>query len=347
MLGAHPTLLVSLYKGCSPILSAHSPAIMAFMAAPGYQPVYNPAIPFRNPIYGGLRSGMSVYIQGMIPHHVNRFSVNFSCGQFDGTDIAFHFNPRFDGRDTVVFNTFQSGSWGPEERKNDGIPFRKGGHFELVFLVNPGSFQVNVNGFPFYEYRHRIPLERVQCVHVAGDVTIQSLTVVGGGGGMATLPSFPTGGPAPGFPNMSLPVMGGPVYNPPVPYNGMMPGGMCSKKTVVVRGFVPVGAQRLNINFSVSSSNEIALHFNPQINQNSVVRNSFLGGSWGQEEQKHPFNPFLPGQYFDISIRCGDDRYKIYVNGQHFCDYKHRFPAFHLIDQLQIDGDVVLSLVQY
>ncbi|XP_063287309.1 galectin-4-like [Pelobates fuscus] len=325
---------------------------MAFVAAPGYQPVYNPALPFRNPIYGGLRPGMSVYIQGVIPHHVHRFAVNFSCGQYDGTDIAFHFNPRFDGKDHVVFNSFQSGSWGPEERRHDGFPLHKGRHFELVFIVNMGGYQVNVNGLPFYEYRHRIPIERVQCVHVDGDVTIQSLTVVGGGGymggGAATLPSFPPGGgQMPGFPGGNLPILGGPTYNPPVPYFGMMPGGLSSKRTVIVRGFVPMGAQKFVINFKVTSTNEIALHFNPRMNENAVVRNSLLRGSWGNEERNVPFNPFLPGQYFDISIRCGNHRFKIYVNGQHFCDYGHRYSAFQMVDGLEIDGNVVLSLVQF
>ncbi|KAM8952254.1 galectin-4-like [Pelodytes ibericus] len=329
---------------------------MAFIAAPGYQPVYNPSIPFRHPIYGGLRAGMSVYIQGLVPHHVNKFAVNFSCGQYDGTDIAFHFNPRFDGKNRVVCNSFSGGSWGREEKKKDSFPFHKGQHFELVIFVNGANYQVNVNGSRFYEYIHRVPLERVQSVHVEGDVTIQSLSVVGGaaqmGGGVMPLPGYPAGNlpgvmPLPGYPAGNLPVMGGPTYNPQVPYFAQMPGGMTANRTVVVRGFIPLGAQRFHINLKVTTTNDIALHFNPRMGENSVVRNSQLRGSWGHEERSQPFNPFMPGQYFDISIRCGPARFKIFVNGQHFCDFAHRLPSFQMIDGLEIGGNVVLSLVQF
>ncbi|XP_063794662.1 uncharacterized protein LOC134949898 [Pseudophryne corroboree] len=335
-------------------------ADMAFVPAMGYQPVYNPSIPHRSPIHGGLQLGMSVYIQGSIPHHINRFHVNFCCGQqYNGTDIAFHFNPRFDGKNKVVFNTFQSGSWGSEEKKKDGFPFHKGGHFELVFLVNLSGFQVNVNGSPFYEYRHRIPIQRVDSLIVDGDVSLRSVTIVGGGGPV-TAPSFPPGGgsiiapayppggavPLPGYPPMNLPVMGGPVYNPPVPYFGNIPGGVSPKRTFVVRGFIPQGGSRFHVNFNTSSG-ETALHLGVRIHENAVVRNSKLGGAWGPEERHMSFNPFIQGQYFDISIRCGNGRYKIFVNGQQFCDYVHRFQHLQIINTLEIAGDVVLSLVQF
>lgn len=83
-----------------------------------------------------------MYILSFALFLFHSFAVNMGCGQYDGTDIALHFNPRFEGRDTVVFNTFQSGSWGGEERKNEGIPFRRGNPFEMAILVQPGSYQV-------------------------------------------------------------------------------------------------------------------------------------------------------------------------------------------------------------
>lgn len=71
--------------------------------------------------------------------------MNFAVGQGDGADVAFHFNPRFDGWDKVVFNTMQSGQWGKEEKKKS-MPFHKGKHFELVFMVMPEHYKV---GAPF------------------------------------------------------------------------------------------------------------------------------------------------------------------------------------------------------
>lgn len=74
-------------------------------------------------------------------HYHNRFHLNLQCGEFDGCDIAFHFNPRFDLWDKVIFNTFQNGAWEGEEKVRE-MPFRKGEHFELVIVVNSEGYQV-------------------------------------------------------------------------------------------------------------------------------------------------------------------------------------------------------------
>lgn len=127
------------------------------------------------------------------------------------------------------------------------------------------------------------------------------------------------------------------------------------------------------INFKVGSSGDLALHINPRLNEGSVVRNSFLNGSWGAEERKVSYNPFGPGQFFDVSlgslsllpskasvlalascpplslqlsIRCGMDRFKVYANGQHLFDFSHRLSAFQRVDMVEIQGDVTLSYVQ-
>lgn len=55
------------------------------------------------------------------------------------------------------------------------------------------------------------------------------------------------------------------------------------------------------INFKVGSSGDIALHINPRMGE-GVVRNSFMNGSWGSEERKISYNPFGPGQFFDVSL---------------------------------------------
>uniref|UniRef100_A0A670Z5B9 Galectin n=1 Tax=Pseudonaja textilis TaxID=8673 RepID=A0A670Z5B9_PSETE len=74
----------------------------------------------------------------------SRFRVNFACGQHEGGDIPFHFNPRFDGKDKTVLNTFQSGRWGNEEIHE--MPFRKHEHFEIIFIVNDVGYQVGTPG---------------------------------------------------------------------------------------------------------------------------------------------------------------------------------------------------------
>ncbi|KAM6973015.1 galectin-4-like [Aplochiton taeniatus] len=346
---------------------------MSFVAPPGYQPIYSPNIPYLGPIYGGLRPGMSIYIQGSIPHHMKRFNLNLLCGEMEGSDIAMHVNPRFDGWDKVVFNSYENGTWGHEHKTHD-MPFSKGEAFEMVVIVTAEGYQIKVNGRDFHHFAHHIPVERVCALQIAGEVIIQTINVIGGGmgGGMGGYPAggsgggmgggypgdmgggmgggYPGGmggGMGGGYPG-GMGVMGGqPMYNPPVPYSNMIPGGMSSKRTIIIRGMVPYGADRMSINFMVSGSREIAFHMNPRVREGMVVRNSMIGGVWGQEERELSLNPFMEGQYFDMSIRCGNQRFKVFVNGQHMCDFFHRYQAFTQIDMLEITGDVQISYIHF
>ncbi|EPQ20081.1 Galectin-4 [Myotis brandtii] len=346
---------------------------MAFVPAPGYQPTYNPTLPYNKPIPGGLSVGMSIYIQGVASEHMKRFSVNFVAGQGPGADIAFHFNPRFDGWDKVVFNSQQGGQWGSEEKKRSmpfrkgtpfelvfmvlpehykqggqwgseekkrSMPFRKGTPFELVFMVLPEHYKVVINGNPFYEFGHRLPLQMVTHLQVDGDLELQSINFIGG-------QPAPSQGSGCKPPLSNLPTMEGPpIFNPTVPFTGKLQGGLTARKTIIVKGYVPPTGKSFAINFKVGSSGDLALHINPRLAEDTVVRNSYLNGSWGSEEKKISYNPFGRGQYFDLSIRCGIDRFKVYGNGQHLFDFSHRLSAFQRVDILEIEGDVTLSYVQ-
>ncbi|XP_034150233.1 galectin-4 isoform X2 [Esox lucius] len=300
-----------------------------FVAPPGYQPIYNPCIPYIGPINGGLRSGMSIYIQGVVPHHVTRFHMSLMCAEMDGSDVGFHISPCFQGWDKVVFNHFEGGRWGSEE-KTHHMPFRKGEAFEMVITVIQEGFQVKVNGKHFHMFNHRLAIERICALQIGGDISIQTINVIGGGfpaggypggqmgggypggmaggmgGGMAVAmedgmpggmgvvmeggmgggypggmgvgiaggypggpggypggpggypcgpggypggPGGYPGGPG-GYPDGNMPVViGQPIFNPTVPFSSLIPGGMSHKKTIIIRGMIPLGANRLSIYF--------------------------------------------------------------------------------------------------
>ncbi|XP_070827011.1 galectin-4-like [Chaetodon trifascialis] len=354
---------------------------MSFLAPPGYQPIYGPTIPYLGPIFGGLREGSSIYIQGSIPENITRFHVNLLCGESESSDIALHFNPRFDGWDKVVFNTFQNDCWESEERIHN-MPFCKGEAFEIVIMATLQGYQIRVNGNDFYNFQHRMPLERVCAMHIGGDVFIQTINVIGGacmgggmgggfpgvgmgggfpgdmGGGMGVgfpgggmgggYPGGMGGGMGVGFPGSALPGMGGlPDFNPMVPYSNVIPGGFFPKRTVIIRGMLPFGADRVSINFMMSGSRDIAFHISVRLGEGIVVRNSMFGGSWGSEERELGFNPFMEGQFFDMSVRCGNHRFKVYVNGQHLFNFCHRWRSFNEIDTLEINGDVQISYIHF
>lgn len=56
-----------------------------------------------------------------------------------------------------------------------------------------------------------------------------------------------------------------------------------------------------SLNFQCDpSGDEIAYHFNPRHDEEAVVRNSKIGGDWGDEERDIPHFPFHPGNFFDM-----------------------------------------------
>ncbi|XP_051632461.1 LOW QUALITY PROTEIN: galectin-4-like [Manacus candei] len=319
---------------------------MAFVPAPGYLPAYNPPLPYVAPVAGGLHPGMAIYVQGVVAHHAKSFCVNLTSGPEEGSDVALHVNPRFSGG-VLVLNSRRGKHWGDEQRQ-DPQPLHPGGPFELVINVTPHGYRLLVNGSHYAEFPHRLPPESVGAVTVSGDLELHSASVLGGGGPCAPqcVPDMPQA--IPSYPNFNLPVMGQPpTFHPSVPFVATIPGGLVPKKTIVVKGFIPPDSNRFHINLRAGPGGDILLHLNPRPADGVLVRNSHLGGSWGQEERDVPHNPFQRGRYFDLSIRCGNHRFKVFVEGQPLFDYNHRVPAGPHVDTLEIDGDVVLSYVHF
>uniref|UniRef100_A0A8D2LRT2 Galectin n=1 Tax=Varanus komodoensis TaxID=61221 RepID=A0A8D2LRT2_VARKO len=254
-------------------------------------PYYKPSLPFTGPIYGGLRDGQMVVISGSILPSCKRFQVNFQCGmsQAPRSDIAFHFNPRFDDGNCVVANSFERGSWQHEERKNE-MPFRKGQAFEIRFLVTNSSFMVAVDGKRFLEFRHRISLFRVDTIGVSGGLDVASISFQS--------PMVATVWPAASVPMVHSPFPPGPAYLP-VPYRVSIMGGIFPSKSIIVEGTPHTGATRFHINLKAGCNT--VFHLNPRFNENVIVRNAKFNNSWGSEERFLPSGmPLSRGQPFSI-----------------------------------------------
>ncbi|MEQ2276878.1 hypothetical protein XENORESO_013584 [Xenotaenia resolanae] len=100
------------------------------------------------------------------------------------------------------------------------------------------------------------------------------------------------------------------------------------------------------VNLCNSKAENIALHLNPRMKSGVFIRNSYLDGSWGQEERELPFFPFSPGEYFEILLLCQPHQFKLAVNGSHLFAYRHRVQDLSSIDELEIMGDLELSDVK-
>jgi len=124
-----------------------------------------------------LHPGSRISLQGFINPGAQRFEVNLLNGYSGDSDIAFHFNPRFD-QQQIVKNWRINGQWQQEE--NTPIPYglQPGQPFNIHIYCHHDRYQVLVQNQQFLEFRHRIPVGAVTAVQVKGDVSFTGVQTV-------------------------------------------------------------------------------------------------------------------------------------------------------------------------
>lgn len=96
-----------------------------------------------------------------------------------------------------------------------------------------------------------------------------------------------------------------------------------------------------------NSNKDIVFHFNPRLRQNYAVRNSRLGGRWGEEETISLTNfPFVRGEEFVIVVFVTRKQFMVAVNGHHFCSYAVKLPL-SAITGIEVCGNVDIYGVEY
>ncbi|XP_070082528.1 galectin-5-like isoform X2 [Equus caballus] len=129
------------------------------------------------------------------------------------------------------------------------------------------------------------------------------------------------------------------------PYFNCIVDGLKYSKRVMVSGTVLPNAQWFYIN--LRSGCDIAFQLKTCFNDNTVIRNTQINGTWGSEERGLPGEmPFTQGWSFSVGIKCEEHCLKVEVDGQHLCDYDHRLKDLPSIDVLEVKGHVQLTHVQ-
>jgi len=339
----------------------------------------NPRVPLTWQL-GNLTDGLSILIDGFAPHNSDRFSINLQTGSAtnDSSDILFHFNPRF-GQKEIIRNARFGGIWGSEE-KHGGMPLMKNRRFQLQILVEPQQYTVQIDGRTYCHFPHRAHFGLANTLVCDGNLTLNKVSyrrafspqppmppVVGptapvfpglpidlpGPGGFPSgciPPPYPSGPiPPPVYPGGFPPNPHMPIVNPKLPLTTAIPGGMALGRMVVANCRVKPSAQRFKINLQFGTSgSDIALHFNPRYNPETVVLNSKVGNSWGNEE-RHPLPVGLKqkGANVEIRIVLNVEDFHIFVNGVFFATFCHRVACAQPLDTLHIAEDCEVNNVTF
>ncbi|XP_052058661.1 uncharacterized protein LOC127698939 isoform X1 [Mytilus californianus] len=264
-------------------------------------------------IPNGLHPGKQFIMRGRVTWGTEAFAINLQQDTDpQGGDIAFHFNPR-PSQGEVIRNSCTGGDWQDEEKDQPHFPFEDGRSFILRIEVTASEFRTYVNGKPYINYSHRVDLGNVHFLHLTDGAEYYDITFVDRYG---------------------------------LPYRTEIPGGMQVGKAVRIRG-AGMDNEPFSINFGCDCENETcAFHFNPRPNEGVVIRNANLGG-WGDEERDYEADfPFSPGQYFDALFVCTDDKYHVYVNGEHFTDFNHRCGVPD-VSHFHVQGNMDIKDVEY
>ncbi|XP_037097338.1 galectin-8-like [Syngnathus acus] len=73
----------------------------------------------------------------------------------------------------LVMNSYLSGKWGKEERKQGtSFPFGRGQFFEMIVKCTAKFFNMTINGDVHLSYKYRAPVAKIDRVGAKGNVTL-------------------------------------------------------------------------------------------------------------------------------------------------------------------------------
>ncbi|XP_049834573.1 galectin-6-like isoform X1 [Schistocerca gregaria] len=304
--------------------------------------ISRPGVPYVGELPVVLQPGRMVLVQGRVTPNAIRFSVNLACGSEPTSDIALHVNPRFDER-RLVRNVRMAGTWG-EEESSASWPFPMGRQlpFALLIYATTDVYYIAINGRHYCTYTHRIPLQKVQVVHISGDVEVDLLEY-------RRVEIYPEQYPGYKNPTVKIPMNKSlrDEHEDPLdtPFTGSLEEFGIGHE-LEITGRVKILPHSFYVNLQSGSyvcpHPIIPLHINPRFRAGyTMVRNAWVKGKWGTEEKAH-CSHFRPGRPFCLKIVCTEDQYSVYVDGSLMDSFKYRCSP-QIVDTLYIHGDIVLK----
>ncbi|XP_055628501.1 galectin-5-like isoform X2 [Toxorhynchites rutilus septentrionalis] len=138
-----------------------------------------------------------------------------------------------------------------------------------------------------------------------------------------------------------------PIISPKAPFLGSIPGGLSSGSVVRVKCVLNNFGDRCQINLQTGAAlnprDDVLLHISIRPQEGAIVRNTLQNQIWGTEE-RYGGCPITYGQSFVVSMQLEWDRFKIAINGEHFCTFGNRFPN-RQVQFVSVDGNCTIDYI--
>ncbi|KAF4075259.1 hypothetical protein AMELA_G00232520 [Ameiurus melas] len=298
--------------------------------------VSSPNIPYTDAI-GGLTTGMAVYFQGVALAAGKTFEINLIAGTRERGDVTFHMYYTFS--DSLAYNTRRGVNWENVERV-PGCPISKGSAFDIFFVIKSEGYEVYINGKKYYLFKHRMPVEKVNTLHIYGDVIMNIISTVPNWSTSTFGKELISGISRTKLSNIQSDVPY-PLCNPKKVYSSKIPGAFRPGLALFFQGVAPSDYDYFSINLQTGPNfgYDNTLHFKPTTTY--VALNTCRNGQW-DDEVSIQGSPITSGGAFDIIMIVKTEGYEVIVNGMSLCMFNHRI-AVEKVNTLSITGDVFMN----
>jgi hypothetical protein len=274
-----------------------------------------------------LEVGHVIVVAGRLRHNAQRFDLNLASGRTINEHLPLHLSWR-QGENMIVRNTKDQRGWGTEDRHqhrnhaSQDLGVQRGQDFEITFTVQHSWFDVAINGLPYCQYHHRMPMQNVRTIIVERDVELIRAVSQ-----RRVTPYM--------YPSRTFPIDHRLAFTQEIP-NPPKPG------TVIVVTATPTGNSRgrFVIVLRQGIAKQQALHISTRFADGSVVRNTRdPNGNWGHEE-RHGHFPFALNRPFRLAIGFGNNTFHIAIDGNRYTDFGFRTPdVYGTVSALTVSGD--------
>jgi len=326
----------------------------------------SPQIPYTSAIPGGIFTGKVILIKGVVAEGYggHRFNVDLCCGQLvqgdHVDDKALHFNPRFDtggnwfskaDRD-IVLNANIGNTWGAEQRCEN--VFQQGKAFTLRILILRDYFKIAVNGRQLCDFIHRMPIERIKLLYIAGCVELEVVEFQGSNPEVPITETPPSpSAPRPSFNDSDGKLVPITLLKPKAPLvQPILSGGFLPPREIHLI-FTP-RMNPVHCIVNLMAGEEYLLHIRVDFPgseepKGAIVRNSTSRGAWQTEERSMSKFPFIAGITADLHIFAGRDHAKILIDGAQFCHFTYRAngPLNREVNQVTVSGDLIIQKFEF